>query len=445
MIIYNFSIFEYNLFLNTLNGDISSSKEDILSNHYKINVDEYLKCFKPTSYSFCLDISDCCNLKCSYCFNKDKENLLMSSKTALNALDYFFNKFPNGEKYFIDLSGKGEPLLNKEVIKDVAVYCHNKSNLLKREVLPLLVCNGTLLNKENVTFLQELGVLFGVSLDGNKDIHNLYRKDKYGKGTYEAIINNVLNIERREYVGCASTLTRDVFPLLETIEYLSSIFNTLSFRIVRSPIYGLTNEALIKWKDEYTRLAHKLKDDINKSDLKIFKCLMNGDDLFGRYLCKMFSNSRTLNRCDGGITRFTCDIDGKIYGCPASSGINDFEVDKDIIIETSKMELCRQANQCLDCPFKFYCGGECKLETNTYGHINKNNCEFKKHLIKLSAYLKIYCLNHNLEMYETLNDFVLEKKARYRIDKKLDSFCASHSNLTFMEAKKEFDKLSKRY
>lgn len=445
MSIYNFSIFDYKLFLNTENGDISSSMDDILNNQYKIDINDFLNCFKTTSYSFCLDISDCCNLSCSYCFNNKKENKLMSKKTALDALDYFFDKFPNGEKYFIDMSGKGEPLLNKNVIRDIAIYCHHKSNLLKREVLLMLVCNGTLLNKENVDFLQELGILFGVSLDGDKNIHDLYRKDKKGIGTYETIINNVLAIEKREYVGCAATLTKETFPLLKTIEYLSSIFNTLSFRLCRSPIYGLTKESLIKWKDEYIKLTRWLIDDINKFDLKIFKCLMNGDDLFGRYLCKMFSNSRTLNRCDGGITRFTCDINGEVYGCPASSGIKELEINKDEILKISQIELNRQVKQCLNCPFKFYCGGECRLEINYYGHINKYNCELKKHLIMLSAYLKIYCLNHNLEMFKALNEFCLEKKNRYKMDRELDLFCKTHNNLTFTQAKKEFDKLNKRY
>lgn len=167
MNIYRFSVFNYNIFVNLSNGDISDSEDDLLKNSFEINIDNYLNSLKPTAYSFCLDISDCCNLKCSYCFNNDKENILMSPSVALDALDFFFEKFPNGEKYFVDLSGKGEPLLNKEVICKVALYCHKKSDELMREVLPMLVCNGTLLSKENVNFLQELGVLFGVSLDGS--------------------------------------------------------------------------------------------------------------------------------------------------------------------------------------------------------------------------------------------------------------------------------------
>lgn len=445
MTFYSFSVFNLTLFINVSNGDISDAEEDLLNNTFKINIENYLEHFKPTSYSFCLNISDSCNLRCAYCFNNNKQNVLMSHETALKALDFFFDKFPNGEKYFVDMSGKGEPLLNKEVIRKVALYCHKKSDELMCEVLPMLVCNGTLLSKENIQFLQQLGVLFGVSLDGAKSVHDLYRRDIYGNGTFDKIIRNVLSIKHSEYVGCAATLTNNVFPLTSTIEYLSNIFNTLSFRLCRSPVYGLSNVSLTKWKNEYTKLTSKLTYDIDNSDLKIFKCLMNGDDLFGRYLCKMFGNSRTLNRCDGLITRFTCDIDGKLYGCPASFGLSNFQLEKGKICQTAIDELRRQSNQCLNCPFKFYCGGECKLETNYHGGINQYNCEFKQHLIKLSAFLKIYSLRNNLKMYQQLNEFCREKKARNRIDPDLKTFCDEHPDLTFTEAKKKFDKKYRRY
>lgn len=273
----------------------------------------------------------------------------------------------------------------------------------------------------------------------------MFRKDSSGKGTFNRVIKNILNIEHREYVGCAATLTNVVFPLCDTIEYLSKIFNTLSFRLCRSYKYGLSKDSLELWKAEYLKLTEKLRLDIDTSNFKIFKCLMNGDDLFGRYLYRMFGNSRAINRCDCSITRFTYDINGKIYGCPASSNISSFEVLKNEIYDKQKEKFIKQVYECWECPFKFYCGGECELETKFYGHINKYNCEFKISLIKLAAYLKIYCLRSNINMYIELNRFCEEKKSRNRIDVELKLFCKNHPELSFSEAKVEFDNINKRY
>ena len=46
MNIYNFSVFDYNLFLNTSNGDVSDFKEELLANCFKICIEDYLKNFK---------------------------------------------------------------------------------------------------------------------------------------------------------------------------------------------------------------------------------------------------------------------------------------------------------------------------------------------------------------------------------------------------------------
>jgi len=446
MSIIEYRVFDKLLYLNTANGDVSDNRAELEENISRaFDPEIFVQSFRPKYYSFCLNISDQCNLHCSYCFNPDKKKKLMGPDEAVAALERFFSIFPNGEKYFVDLSGKGEPLLNKKAIAVVADYCHKKSDEIRREVLPMLVCNGTLLNEGNVEFLQNAGVLFGVSLDGPREIHDENRRTFTGEKTYDRIISNVKRIEHREYVGCAATLTSHVFPLTETIVELAETFNTLSFRLCRSKTLGLSQSSVAPWMREYDRLAKKLEADADVSDSKIFKCLMNGDDLFGRYLYRMFSNTRTLNRCDGMITRFTYDMDGHVYGCPASFGMNAFSTGLENVKERQISELWRQTTQCLACPFKLYCGGECAIEEEMHGGINKANCAFKIHLIRLASYLKIYVLRNNRDFFAELNAFCKEKRARYGIDQELRRFLEANPKLTFTEAKKVFDERVKRY
>lgn len=101
-----FSALGLGLYLNTLNGNVSDDLKEIESGDFVITPDAQ-KAFHPTAYSFCLNISDSCNLRCSYCFNESKKNRLMTAEDAINACDTFFSLFPDGEKYFIDMSGKG--------------------------------------------------------------------------------------------------------------------------------------------------------------------------------------------------------------------------------------------------------------------------------------------------------------------------------------------------
>ncbi len=172
---------------------------------------------RPRAYNFSLSISDACNMRCDYCFNQGKTGRLMDVDTALSPLERLFGRFPDGEKYFIDLSGKGEPLLNQKVIDAVASFAKKKSDELRLEVLPTLVSNGLLLNKERALHLQEEGVLFGVSLDGTKEIRDAHRRNVSNIGTYERIIANVRSIPTRDYVGCALTFGVDPYPLLDIL------------------------------------------------------------------------------------------------------------------------------------------------------------------------------------------------------------------------------------
>ena len=408
-----------------------------------IPIDDLIQKTKLTAYTFCIDISDGCNLDCDYCFNKNKTGAFITFDKATEYLEKMFELFPNGEKYFIDLSGKGEPLLHLKTVLQIAEWCKNKQDQINVEVLPQLVTNGTLLTKETANILQNHGILFGVSIDGNKLIHNLHRKTKSGQETFDVIISNIKKIKNRKYVGCATTLTESVFSLVDSINYLSKYFNTLSYRPARGE-HGFNSFNVDKWIKEYDKLAITLLKDIRKGNAKRFLCLMNGDDYFGRYLNRAFGRNITINRCDAGISRFALDVDGRIYGCPASSinKENAYEImDKTI----SKKNLFNQANRCLDCDFKLFCGGECEVELKTNNNLSLSMCKFKKHLILLANYIQFVCQRDNPSMDIKLHDFVYKKQARLVKDEELEQFLKSNSDYSFTKGKEEFDRRKKRY
>lgn len=434
MSIFCYKVFDKDIYLNSNNGDVFDDYNFLMSHNNILDKDIILKFYEITTYYFCLNISNTCNLQCNYCFNKNKTNELMEPSFAIKSLDNLFKKFPSGERYFIDLSGKGEPLLNKKIIKVVSDFCKIKMNELKVEVIPTLVCNGTLLNEHNVDFLEQCGVLYGVSLDGNREIHDKNRITLDGKSTYDVIMSNIMNIKNRKYVGLACTLTNDVFDLSESVIYFSKIFNTLSFKLARGDESVLSEESCKKWTIEFEKLTLVLKDNIDKGITKLFFCLINGDDFYGTFLYRMFGNLRVPNRCDYGIQRFTIDFDGKIYGCPAASEISKLFF-KEVSSELQKEELKRQLFECEECEMKYLCGGECYLEVIRNGKKRKYVCELKKKIILLTSYLKIYALRNYPDFFKKIFLFCEEKKARSKKDPALYEFISKHPELSFCEAK----------
>lgn len=394
----------------------------------------------PTSYTFSINVSNACNLCCDYCFNKRKDGSKLDYRAAEALLDRMFDLFPDGEKYFVDLSGKGEPLLNLDVVLKIADYCSRKSDTLGREVLPTVVTNGILLNGDLPKTLQEHGILFGVSIDGNREIHDRHRKRLDGKGTYDEAMANVLAIENRDYIGCAATFGNDVFSIRDSLIELSKVFKTVSYRPARGP-FGINRSNLAPWCREFDQLAEYLLGEALSGNLAPLFTLLNGDDFFGRFICLAIDGKFAANRCDAAISRFSLDVDGKIYGCAPMSGIVHAQIEKPDPIKAYLAQL----RACAGCPWRPLCGGECPVELARMGFVDSFHCLFKRHLIILANYIALRLSRDSPPSFEGLKDFVKAKKARHRIDPDLSKYLSEHPDLGFVEAKRRFDREWPRY
>ena len=84
--------------------------------------------FYGNSDSITLNVTNNCNLACSYCFETDKTRAMMKPEIAVEAIKKAYSpNAPNTMPYTINFFG-GEPLLNWPAIKAVIDYC-NENNL----------------------------------------------------------------------------------------------------------------------------------------------------------------------------------------------------------------------------------------------------------------------------------------------------------------------------
>lgn len=441
--ISSFPILNEIIFIDEQNGNFSINRDELLTiGSYPIN--------KAPSYShnlystivFCLEISNACNLRCSYCFNQNKDGTKMSFETATKALDYLFATFSMAQKFFIDVSGAGEPLLCMGLIEQLSRYAKKKSDEIDREVTVSLVCNGTLLSTTIVKRLQEMNILFGVSIDGCKNNHDTHRKDVDGNGTYDLIMKNVSNIKERKYLGCAVTITNDVFDINDAISDLKRFFETISIKPVRSSTSGIDQYSLPMWKNEYDKLEKRLEKEVEKKDFSTLFCLLNGDDYFGKFIFRSFLNSKALTRCDCASGRIAVSVDGQFFPCPALINseypLGNLEKGFDSLMAQNIYGCQTERNKCQTCFFRFSCGGECIAENK---EPNPVMCEFKKHLILLSMVFEEHCRYLPCESYQKIYDFCLEKKSRLIEDPKFRTFRRNYPGYTFSDARKIYDSM----
>ena len=444
--IFSFNVFNKEFFIDDKTGDFDNDFLKLAFRNLNQEKVEYyisLENYNPSFATFCINISNACNLKCDYCFNQNKNGTSLKFEDIKDYLDLCFESFPNKDKYFIDLSGKGEPLLFLSLIFKIKEYCDTISNKLQREVLVSFVTNGVLLTKNLANSLQDKGILFGVSIDGNREIHNKHRKDTSNGETYDLVINNVKNIDNKEFIGAAVTLTKDVFSLIDSIKELILTFKTISYKPVRKCELSFDKGITKLWLKEYEKLTLFLIHEIKKGNFIYIFSLLNGDDYFAKFIKRIFLKQIYINRCDAGINRFSLNEDKNIYICSVASDYLDYYLGKgkiDLEKRNSIYSLQLENPICNKCPYRLICGGECLIERKLNNGNNEAICIFKKGLINLAIYFYYEIKNYNIESFKKIIEFINNVNKRYIKDDKLLKYI-NDNHYSFVEGKKIYDKI----
>lgn len=142
-------------------------------------------------------VTTACNMRCDYCYEgMDKSYEMMSRETVDIAIDYILSQYKQmADTTLIVQFHGGEPLMNFEIVK----YTTNqiKEAFIGQDDVLLfgMTTNGTLLDAEKMSFLAtNINYGLSISLDGRKDTHDLHRKLHNGKGSYDLVTSNALQL-----------------------------------------------------------------------------------------------------------------------------------------------------------------------------------------------------------------------------------------------------------
>lgn len=139
--------------------------------------------------------SSSCNLRCSYCFYAEEAACRshanrgrMTDETANNVIAKAFAFAGTAADAHISFSFQGgEPLLAGLPFFRFFVDTVKKQNRFHIPVDYALQTNGILLDSVFADFFAKEQFLIGLSLDGVRMVHNRFRTDAKGTGTYDAV------------------------------------------------------------------------------------------------------------------------------------------------------------------------------------------------------------------------------------------------------------------
>jgi len=344
-------------------------------------------------YGLYLNISNTCNAKCIYCFahqgNYGKEDAIMDSKIAIQAVDFFMEKVPK-EKYAGIVFFGGEPLMAYSVIKEVCAYI--SMNYSTRKVKYSITTNATLMNEEMIDLFSAYNFKVAVSIDGGEIIQNNQRPLRNGGNCfYEATKNLPYLLKERP-----KTIARGTFCNYHTslVDHYEKLIN-LGFTEVNI-VPDLLN---IKSKKEYLMLEKAL-DELH--DYIVLYTQHHVDFPFGLFkmrIRKLFLPKNKLEyNCGIGKQVFSIDVHGDIFPCHRFNEIETSSmgnvVKKDFHEKIPKFDVIT----CKDCWNRYTCTHGCSYEDLKHADSEpQKNRFFCKYSMKMTQICIALCSELNEE------------------------------------------------
>ena len=143
-----------------------------------------------------------CNIDCTYCFFLSKQALYPNEKTRMSeaTLEAYIRQLLESHRtpqVTVAWQG-GEPTLMRLEFFRRAVELVEQYRRPGQAVQHTIQTNGLLLDDEWCAFFKEHKFLVGLSVDGPREIHDTYRLDRRGQGTFDLVMRGWQALRRHE-------------------------------------------------------------------------------------------------------------------------------------------------------------------------------------------------------------------------------------------------------
>ncbi|MBR5136781.1 MAG: thioether cross-link-forming SCIFF peptide maturase [Clostridia bacterium] len=345
--------------------------------------------------ALCLHIAHTCNLNCSYCFASQGkyhgERAIMSYEVGKQALDFLIENSGTRRNLEVDFFG-GEPLMNFQVVKDLVAYARSIEKEKGKNFRFTLTTIGVLVADDVIEWANKECSNVVLSLDGRKEIHDRFRVDYAGNGSWEKIVPKFQKfVEARggkDYY-MRGTFTHANPDFLKDIQQMLDLgFTELSMEPVvcaAGDPSELTEEDLAVVMGQYEDLA-KLMLERDKEGRPF---------TFYHYMIDLTGGPciyKRISGCGSGTEYMAVTPWGDLYPCHQFVGEEKFKLGNiwDGVTNTEIQAEFAACNvyahpECHDCWARLYCSGGCAANayhaTGSVTGVYENGCKlFRKRM-----------------------------------------------------------------
>lgn len=345
--------------------------------------------------ALCLHIAHTCNLNCAYCFASQGkyhgERALMSFEVGKRALDFLIENSGSRRNLEVDFFG-GEPLMNFDVVKRLVEYARSIEKEKNKNFRFTLTTNGVLVDDDVIDFANREMSNVVLSLDGRREVHDRYRVDYAGNGSWDKIVpkfQKFVAARGGKNYYMRGTFTHANPDFLEDIKVMLDLgFSELSMEPVvaaEGDPAALTEEDKAIVLKQYEQLAElMLRRDKEGKPFTFYHYMI--DLKGGPCIYKRISG------CGSGTEYMAVTPWGDLYPCHQFVGDEKFKLG-DIWNGVSNTEIQKEfascnvyaREECRDCWAKLYCSGGCAANayhsTGSVRGVYKYGCDlFRKRM-----------------------------------------------------------------
>lgn len=345
--------------------------------------------------ALCLHIAHTCNLNCSYCFASQGkyhgERALMSYEVGKRALDFLVENSGTRRNLEVDFFG-GEPLMNFDVVKKLVEYARSIEKEKGKNFRFTLTTNGVLIDEDVIDFANREMSNVVLSLDGRKEVHDRYRVDYAGNGSFEKIVpkfQKLVKARGGKNYYMRGTFTHANPDFLEDIKTMLDIgFNELSME----PVVAAANDPSALTEEDKA-IVMKQYEDLAK--LMIERDKEGRPFTFYHYMIDLKGGPciyKRISGCGSGTEYMAVTPWGDLYPCHQFVGDEKFKLgdiwngvqNKEVQNEFAACNVYAR-EECRSCWARLYCSGGCAANayhsTGSVTGVYKYGCElFKKRM-----------------------------------------------------------------
>ena len=353
--------------------------------------------------ALCLHVAHTCNLNCSYCFASQGkyqgDRAMMSFEVGKRAFDFLIENSGTRRNLEVDFFG-GEPLMNWDVVKQLVAYARSIEKEHNKNFRFTLTTNGLLIDDDVIEFANKEMSNVVLSLDGRRDVHDLFRKDYAGNGSYDRVVPKFQKlVEAREgknyYVR--GTFTHNNVDFTNDILHMTDLgFTELSMEpVVCAPTdpCALTEEDMPKIFEQYEILAKEMikrkKEGRPFTFYHYMLDLKNGPCIYKR-----------ITGCGSGTEYMAVTPWGELFPCHQFVGDPKYSLGNiyDGITNTEIQDGFRSCNayarpECANCWARLYCSGGCAANayhaTGSINGVYEYGCELFKKRIECAVMMQV--------------------------------------------------------